>query len=270
MNKLKVVSILGCGWLGFPLASDLLGEGFSVKGSTTNPEKLRTLEQAGIVSFLVQLLPELHADKEGFFDTDALVVNIPPKGNPEKYFRQMEEIIEAVKRNKIPKIIFISSTSVYGDEGKAVDESALLNPESESGKALVATEKLFLECDNFKTTVIRLAGLVGPGRDPGRFFAGKIEVPNGKAPVNLIHLYDAVGIIKLVLRCDFSGEVFNACSPDHPSRREFYSAAAKKSGLAIPEFKDELLAWKEISGDKVEKMLGYQFKIDNWRAWLNS
>ncbi len=33
-------SILGCGWLGKPLAVSLLDEGFNVKGSTTSEEKL--------------------------------------------------------------------------------------------------------------------------------------------------------------------------------------------------------------------------------------
>ena len=42
------ISILGCGWLGFPLAKALLSKGLSVKGSTTSSEKLATLEKAGI------------------------------------------------------------------------------------------------------------------------------------------------------------------------------------------------------------------------------
>lgn len=49
------ISILGCGWLGFPLAKALLLKGFSVKGSTTSSEKLATLEKAGITPFLITL-----------------------------------------------------------------------------------------------------------------------------------------------------------------------------------------------------------------------
>lgn len=35
---MPTVSILGCGWLGLPLAEQLLAEGYSVKGSTTRAE----------------------------------------------------------------------------------------------------------------------------------------------------------------------------------------------------------------------------------------
>ena len=49
------ISILGCGWLGFPLAKALLSKGFSVKGSTTSIEKLAVLENVGIVPFLIAL-----------------------------------------------------------------------------------------------------------------------------------------------------------------------------------------------------------------------
>ena len=37
------ISILGCGWLGLPLAKAIVENGFSVKGSTTSSEKIATL-----------------------------------------------------------------------------------------------------------------------------------------------------------------------------------------------------------------------------------
>ena len=49
------ISILGCGWLGLPLAKALLVKGFSVNGSTTSQEKLSILQNAGINPFLIQL-----------------------------------------------------------------------------------------------------------------------------------------------------------------------------------------------------------------------
>ena len=49
------ISILGCGWLGVPLAKALIGNGFSVKGSTTSTGKLLPLENIGIASFLIEL-----------------------------------------------------------------------------------------------------------------------------------------------------------------------------------------------------------------------
>ncbi|PSQ80339.1 MAG: NAD(P)-dependent oxidoreductase, partial [Bacteroidetes bacterium QS_1_63_11] len=42
------VSVLGCGWMGRPLANALVDCDVSVRGSTTTPEKVETLRQEGI------------------------------------------------------------------------------------------------------------------------------------------------------------------------------------------------------------------------------
>jgi 3-hydroxyisobutyrate dehydrogenase-like beta-hydroxyacid dehydrogenase len=63
---MKQISILGCGWLGSPLAKSLLEKGFSVNGSTTSLEKITVLEKAGISAFQINLFE----DKiEGNIDT---------------------------------------------------------------------------------------------------------------------------------------------------------------------------------------------------------
>ena len=49
------ISILGCGWLGLPLAKALIGNGFSVKGFTTSVDKITLLENAGITTFLIDI-----------------------------------------------------------------------------------------------------------------------------------------------------------------------------------------------------------------------
>ncbi|MGO1586087.1 MAG: NAD(P)-binding domain-containing protein, partial [Mesonia sp.] len=60
-NNIKMknkIAILGCGWLGFPLAQKLVKEGYHVKGTTTTSGKLEKLEEAGIQSFLISLTEE--------------------------------------------------------------------------------------------------------------------------------------------------------------------------------------------------------------------
>ena len=53
--NMKQISILGCGWLGLPLAKSLLEKGFSINGSTTSFEKISILDKAGITPFIVSL-----------------------------------------------------------------------------------------------------------------------------------------------------------------------------------------------------------------------
>lgn len=71
------VSILGCGWLGFPLGKELLNQGYNVKGSTTTASKMLELQDAEINAFNIDL-PDGNISSD-FFHSDCLIINIPPK-----------------------------------------------------------------------------------------------------------------------------------------------------------------------------------------------
>ena len=49
------ISILGCGWLGLPLAKSLIEKGFWVNGSTTSLEKIAVLKNEGITAFQIEV-----------------------------------------------------------------------------------------------------------------------------------------------------------------------------------------------------------------------
>ena len=74
----KTIGIMGCGWLGKPLAVQLLKKGYKVKGTTTRISKLNELRDAGIDPYLVKL-EETHIDgglEEFLNGIDLLVLNI--------------------------------------------------------------------------------------------------------------------------------------------------------------------------------------------------
>ena len=54
MKNIKI-SILGCGWLGLPLAKKLIENGYEVKGSTTSESKLELLKNAGISPYQIKM-----------------------------------------------------------------------------------------------------------------------------------------------------------------------------------------------------------------------
>ncbi len=256
-NVNKTISILGCGWLGLQLAVKLRTQGWLVKGSTTRTEKLDTLHNHGIDPFLVHLSAIDAADK-CFFDSDVLLINVPPglrKQSEEAYLDQMEQLSKAVSASPVKYVVFISSTSVYPELNKVITDVSDADPDN----ALYRSELLFTQSPSFKTTVIRFAGLIGPGREPSRFFAGKQNIPNGQAPVNLIHLDDCIGIIEAVLEQQKFGFTHHAASPIHPEKQAFYTHAAKQAGLALPGFLDELRDWKVIDSTVVVEQLGYKF-----------
>ncbi|QHS57569.1 SDR family oxidoreductase [Mucilaginibacter sp. 14171R-50] len=265
------ISILGCGWYGMALAKSLIAKGVAVNGSTTSPGKLAMLKAEGIMPFIIDLSADNTGFSPEFFNCDVLIIAIPPKsrsGEGGEYVPKLKRVIDAIHHYAVKKVILISSTGVYSEQNTELDEFADPMPNTPSGKILYDAEELFRNQTGLKTTIIRFGGLVGPGRDPGRFFAGKKDIPNGLAPVNMIHQDDCVGLTLAVINKDAFGYTLNACTPHHPPKFAFYTQAAARYGLEQPEFLAELKEWKIISGVTTSKVLGYDFRIKNWFDWL--
>ncbi len=259
----KSVSILGCGWLGLPLAEFLISEGYLVKGSTTNPDKLDLLTSKNIDPFLIELTPLIQGNRlQDFFNSEILIINIPPGRIDDKvtyHKKQIESVLDEVKKSSIRNIIFISSTSVYGNENREVTEADQLHPENESGKALKVVEELLFNSGAFEKTIIRFAGLIDSDRNPVRFFTDRKNIPGGNIPVNFIHRTDCIKIIYQVIIQNFWNEIFNGCADLHPTKREFYTSAAVKYNMQKPEFADTDDSYKIVNSDKLKKLLNYNF-----------
>ncbi|MDU0368910.1 NAD(P)H-binding protein [Hymenobacter endophyticus] len=269
---LPTVAVLGCGWLGLPLARALVAAGYPVHGSTTTPGQLLTLRDAGIRPFLLRLsstlsptdADTLHALLHG---AEVLVLNVPPTraaGSAEAYPALLSQVTEAAEKAGIQHILLVSSTGVYPDE-------AYLMREADAVADVVAAHPLLRAealVQHPRHTVVRLAGLMGPGRSPGRFLAGRTGVAHGEAPVNMIHLQDCVGLLQVVLERQLWGYTFNACAATHPSRRTFYTEAANRVGLKPPTFQAEDAGGKQIDSSLIRAMTDYQFRHDDVVAAL--
>lgn len=262
------ISILGCGWLGFPLAKSLLQKGFLVKGSTTTLEKMSVMENAGINAFQIALSEEeIVGGMDAFLsNSEILIIDIPPKlrGNSsEDFVQKVKNLIPFIEKSSVAKVIFVSSTSVYSDAISIdlITEKTSPNPDTESGKQLLEAEKVLQNNSNFTTTVIRFGGLIGEDRHPIKFLAGKENLENPEAPINLIHQVDCIGIITEILGKNCFGETFNAVSPFHPTRKVYYSKKALELNLPLPKFDESKPSvGKIISSEKIETVLKYTFQ----------
>ena len=115
------ISILGCGWLGKPLATSFIEDGFSVKGSTTSEEKIPVLEALDIDTYLVNISD--FEEFDAFLDADILIIAITSKD-----IDGFESLIAQIQDSTIQKVVFISSTSVYGKLNKVMtEEDPVLN-----------------------------------------------------------------------------------------------------------------------------------------------
>lgn len=262
---MKKVAIVGLGWLGMPLAMALTARGWQVTGSKTTPDGVDAARMCGIDSYLLTLTPELNCDSDALdtlLNVDALVITLPARrsGDGDDFYRQaVQEIVDSALAHAIPHIIFTSSTSVYGNAPGIKNEHSPRVPVTHSGKVLNVLEDWLHNLPGTSVDILRLAGLVGPGRHPGRFFAGK-TASDGSHGVNLVHLDDVVAAIALLLQTPKGGHIYNLCAPHHPTREEFYTQMARELGMAPPRFEGGSGAkGKVIDGSSICNALGFEY-----------
>ena len=222
------ITVIGLGKLGLPLAQKLSLE-YQVKAGARSIKPGRE----SIVYELGGIYP-----KE--LISPITILTIPPSG------------FSSFNLPLIPceRLIYTSSTSVYGDD-----------------LGLVTEETTPLVCDLLKIEnwikshpewiILRLAGLVGPERHPGKFLAGKTNLARPNAPVNLIHHDDVITAVQEVLKQNRKNEIFNIVSDEHRSRKEFYETYSKLHKLPLPQFSEEVdSSNKLVANDKMKRELG--------------
>lgn len=251
---------MGCGWLGLPLAEYLVEKGYFVNGSTTTTEKVGLLKKKGINPYLIKVDPEVKKeDLKDFFETDILIINIPPslRKNPHSHhIDQIQNLIKSFRDHSL-KVIFISSTSVYPENEQLVDENDAIDLSNE----LSQVEELIKAELQQNITILRCGGLMGYERIPGKYFAGKKDIPGGNNPVNYVHRDDVIRIIYEIIEGDFFGDLYNVVAPVHPKKREVSIKTTKLFEMEAPHFKDETAAnYKIVKSNKITDKLQYSFK----------
>lgn len=256
---MKKISILGSGWLGESLARALQKEGFVLKLSTTSSERLEVLQKKWDSVFQLNIQSkEVKGNCIDFLKSDILIVNITPN-RTEPNQEQFAAFIPLLEQSSIQQVLFVSSTSVYYKLNKKISEDA---GAEDVQHPLYLSEQLFLNNPHFQTTVVRMAGLIGENRVPGRFFSKSGRIQNSEAPVNLIEQEDCILIIKKIIEQAVWGEVFNACASEHPSKGDFYTRAARAIGLEAPfcDGKAEENSFNIIDNRKIRERLGVEFR----------
>jgi len=259
--------------LGLPLGQHLVAQGYKVKGSTTRSERLDDIRKAGLHPYLLKIDRDLSPEMcDDFFESDLLILNIPPgRRDPDVedlYPIRIQQAMTQAQLGGIAHCLFVGSTGIYGNVNGPVDEYLEPEPSTRSGRALLTVERYLDLLQNPSITILRMGGLVGGQRKMGRFLAGRQDLPNGKAPVNLVHLDDCIGVINEVIRQQAWDEVFNVVADEHPSKEELYVAEARALGLEPPKFRpDGDGQGKWVRNDKLKHALDYRFKYPDPRQF---
>ncbi|WP_192456768.1 SDR family oxidoreductase [Musicola keenii] len=264
---MKKVSIIGLGWLGMPLALALLGRGYQVMGSKTTDDGVEAARLSGVECYRLRLTPEPECEPEALaalLQTEALIVTLPPGRTAREgggYLQAVQQLVNSALAFGVPRIIYTSSSAVYGATRGKLKEDSPLQPDTDNGRVLVALEQWLHALPHTQVDILRLAGLVGADRHPGRFLAGRRDVPNGCHGVNLVHQDDVIAAVELLLQRPHGGHLYNLCAPLHPARDVFYPAQAIHMGLTPPHFlPGDPAQDRRVDGQRICRELGFEYQ----------
>lgn len=251
-NKLV---ICGYGWLGRYLGKAMSAT-HTIIATTRSEEKALKISDKHIKGLVFSLGDDTTTLCEALGNA-TLVLNIPPgrrNTQLDDFTDNMLTLIDNAVAARVARIIFISTTSVYGDNRTDVlNEHASTQPETASAKAHVAIEQHLLDLKanaNVDVKIVRLAGLTGPDRHPVNSLSGR-TLNAGNKRINLVHIHDVVAALKTLIFADSSKnntsktdstDLYHLCSLQHPKRGDYYTQAAQKKGIAAPTFSESDLA----------------------------
>lgn len=245
MKKLKL-GLVGCGWLGKPLAKRL-SELSEYKILATSSQD-RTLEfQAEDIPYICFDLntPSVPAQ---LLACDIIIYTVPPLELTlvSNFFKQL---------SSDKKIIFTSSTSVYGKNLGNVDENSLLSKINTGSPLLLATEEMLsIQFNNI--TIIRPGGLFGANRHPVNFLANKKNISGGNDWLHLVSQIDCINSIVSIIQNNIWGETFNLVNDLKIRKNDYYTEMATKFNLIPPTYVEEKCETPtQISNEKSKNIL---------------
>ena len=278
------ILIVGCGYVGLPLGTELVRQGhmvFGLRRSAGGDEELRAV---GIEPLIADITNR--SDLAKLPATYDWVVNCvsSSKGGLAEYrhvfLQGTHHLIDWLSASPPRKFVYTSSTSVYGQtDGSSVKETSPTDPTSDTARVLVETERLLLQATQsrpFPAVILRVAGIYGPGRGHlfQQYLKGEAKIPGeGLRIINMIHRDDLITAIIAALKNGRPGEIYNVADDEPIAHIHFFRWLSETLGKDMPPFAAEIdpserkrgLTNKRVQNRKLKMELGCQFKYPNFR-----
>ena len=147
-------------------------------------------------------------------------------------------VMGAAEKAGVKKIVFLSTTGVYGFTRGAVNEKTPAKPENNYEKSKAEGEKIVLEAANggeIEACIVRSAMAFGANnywKGMLHMLQKKYPLPcNGKNSYQIIYVKELARAIAIVLAKGKSGEVYLASGKEKPTLNEFCEMVQEELGL---------------------------------------
>ena len=282
--------VIGCGYIGRATAQAWAGQGDIVYAMTRSQDRAEDFKEAGwhpVVADItdVRSLPEVPE-----VDTVLFAVGMDRSRYDsirEVYVNGLANIISWLPET-IDQLIYVSSTGVFGQSnGEEINESSPAEPVREGGRACLEAERL-LANSRFgdRSTILRLAGIYGPGRIPSlQKIKGRAWTTlNPDGHINLIHRDDAVTAILKTAELGIKGEMILVSDGVAPLRRDYYQLLADMYGQGPIDWDANQLApeagdgshrrsagnGKRVMNGRMKELLKFELRWSDLRAGIQN
>jgi nucleoside-diphosphate-sugar epimerase len=215
-----------------------------------------------------------------------LLISIPPSESADPVLTHFESAIAAAP--DLQCVVYLSTIGVYGDQdGAWIDEDALTEPNSARNRARVAAEQEWITLarrTGKKITILRLAGIYGPGRN------ALVNLREGKARriakpgqvFNRIHVEDIARAVEAAFAPNAPTGIFNVTDDAPAPPQDVIAYAAELFGIEpppeIPFESADLTSMarsfyssnKRVSNRRLKEQLGVTLAYPNYREGLRA
>lgn len=226
----------------------------------------------------------------GYLPPKKLVYNVNVVGT--------KNLFDAVNKNKVKKVIFLSSTAVYGKKLAEIpaNENTLCKPTDYYGWTKLQAEVI---ARKNKAIILRSVDVYGGGFEEGYYFVfsqlekGKLPIlGNGENFIQYIHINDLIRAMLLARTKGVPGEVYVVAGKDVMTQKDLFKLICKYLNVAppkkhisivfakllayahlfrakvnrkkpklIPEYISKLVANRKFDISKAKRELGYKPKV---------
>ena len=215
--------------------SFLIGKVKFIKGDVLDFDKL--LQSSKNFDVIIHLAAKSDVAESVIFPEDTINVNVNGTIN----------VLKCCAQNKIRKIIFASSASVYGDSSDIISEKSATIPLSPYGKSKLDAEiqiRKFADEFGFDAIILRLFNVYGKGQNDQ--YAGVISkflknisenkpliiYGDGKQTRDFVSVYDVIRAIECAISSENSG-TYNIASGKSISINELAEIIVSSSGKKL-------------------------------------